>query len=195
VKVFGEHATTGIDIGLHSIDRVWSRYEGPPASGGGIARALAAATVEENDVVLVQMIRAVPEIRRGIRECRGASCDLIARVSAPFQLVVQLDRPRAAGQGELRCVDPYPAKQALQALVSDRVIAGILSMPSRDGELGHAQVLRCDGRLALVGGAVDTPWQPQQGYWRSLHNRIVGTLVGDRGNRDLASPPPELHDE
>jgi len=39
VKVFGEHATTGIDIGLHSIDRVWSRYEGPPASGGGIARA------------------------------------------------------------------------------------------------------------------------------------------------------------
>ena len=61
-------------------------------------------------------------------------------------------------------------------------------MSSRDGELGHAQVLRCYGRLAfVVDAAVDALWKAQQGRRRGtrrgtrpgIRDRIVSTLLGD----------------
>ena len=78
--MFGEHAATGIHIGFHPIDRIWVWDEGPTCRAGGVH--LRAATIEQDNVVLVQVRLAVPKIRRGIRERRGAAADLIARVSS-----------------------------------------------------------------------------------------------------------------
>jgi hypothetical protein len=64
-----------------------------------------------------------------------------------------------------------------------------MSRARRNRDLWYA------GVLAVVVPVVNVLWQAQLGYWRSLHNRIVSTLVDDRWNRDLAAPPPELHDE
>jgi hypothetical protein len=78
VEVFGKHAATGIDIGLHQIDRnrVWN--EGLTRRGSGIL--LGAATVEQNDVVLVQVSLFVPKARRRIRECSRYPRYCVARV-------------------------------------------------------------------------------------------------------------------
>jgi hypothetical protein len=77
--VFGKHATTGIDVHLHSINRAWIRNE--TLTYGAVWVHYAPATVEQDDVVLVQVNLAVPKIRRGIRKRRGAAADLIAGVS------------------------------------------------------------------------------------------------------------------
>jgi hypothetical protein len=113
---------------------------------------------------------------------------LIAPIRA-LRLIVQLDRSRAAGQGEFRRVDTDSAKQAVQALVSG--VVGILSIASRYRDLGYA------GVLPVVVPVVDVPWQAQQCYRLGLYDWIVRTLVGDHRfrNRDLAPPLAELHDQ
>jgi hypothetical protein len=185
--VFGEYATTGCCVGIHSIDR-GSRNEGQ-ASGGV---KLGAGTVEQDDVVLVEVGLAIPKVVRCIRKSRSATRHVLASVSGRVVwvliefLIVQRDGARTAGKGKLGCIDADPAKQALQALGNgcvgylvaiDETIG--MSIASRNGELGHAQVLRCDGRLAFVGVAVDALWQAQPGCRRGIRDRIVSTLLGD----------------
>jgi hypothetical protein len=193
VIVFGKHAPTGIDICLHPVDRGRVGNVGPTRAGGGVL--LGAATVEQDDVVLVQVRLAIPQSRRRIRICSCAPSHLVAGVGV-LRLIVQPDRARAAWQGEFRCVYTNPAKQTLQALGS--ISVGTCSTPSRNGDLGYAQVLTVtEWTSGVVVVITDVSRQAQQGYRRGFDNRIILALVGDqrRRNGDLAPPLTELHDQ
>jgi hypothetical protein len=100
-----------------------------------------------------------------------------------------LDRARATGKGEFRCINAYPAKETLQTLSNGLV--GILGIAGRDGDLGDA------GVQPVAVPVVDVPRQAQQGDWLDLGNGIVSTLVGHHRGRDgdLTAPLAQLHDQ